>query len=299
LQIAPATRRQFLRVAATALGGAAFGSVGYATLVEPENIELERLDIHLPQLSEHFDGLKIALLSDFHYGPFTGERQIGRAVDRANAESPHVVVLTGDFISAPMFLSHRDRSLYPVLANAVSCANALAGLRAPLGVFAVLGNHDVAVSSAHVTEALQARNIHVLANVNRALERESGRLWLAGVPDALGGGPRLDLALRGIPAGEPTVLLVHEPDFADQAARHPVHLQLSGHSHGGQMRVPLLGSPYLPPLARKYPYGYYRVGQMQLYTNRGIGTILLPMRLCAPPEVTLLTLHSAARTASQ
>jgi predicted MPP superfamily phosphohydrolase len=132
----------------------------------------------------------------------------------------------------------------------------------------------------------------VLLNANQVLERGSARLWLAGLDDAIHGSPNLDLALRGIPRGEATVLLAHEPDLADIVARHPVHLQLSGHSHGGQVRVPLLGSPYLPPLARKYPYGYYRVGGMQLYTNRGIGTIILPVRFDAPPEVTMFTLHS-------
>jgi uncharacterized protein len=268
------------------------GTAGYAALVEPEFIKLEHVKIHLPELSPQFDGLKIAHLSDFHYGPFTGEREIGHAVDRTNAESPDLVVLTGDFISAPTFGPIRGRRLTDP-DNAQLCANILGRLRAPLGVFAVLGNHDVIMDAAHLTEALQSRNIRVFANANQPMERGSARFWLAGINDVLSGHPRLDLALHGIPPREATVLLTHEPDFADFAADHPVHLQLSGHSHGGQMRLPLLGSPYLPPLARKYPYGYYRIRGMQLYTNRGIGTIFLPMRLDAPPEVTILTLQCA------
>lgn len=291
MELAPATRRLFLRVSATALGGVGVGSAGYATLIEPEHIQLERVEIHLPQLRPEFDGLKIAHLCDFHYGPFTGEREIGRAVDLVNVESPDVVVLTGDFVTSRAFGFSRDRSPDPAPRNALLCADTLARLRAPLGVFAVLGNHDIGVGAAHISAVLQSRKIRVLVNANQALERGRARLWLAGVNDVLYGNPRIDAALHGIPAGEATVLLVHEPDFADQAARHPVHLQLSGHSHGGQIRVPLLGSPYLPPLARKYPYGYYRIADMQLYTNRGIGTLGLPMRLDAPPEVTILTLH--------
>ena len=111
--------------------------------------------------------------------------------------------------------------------------------------------------------------------------------------DILSGKPRLDLALRGIPADEPVVLLAHEPDWADYVANHPVDLQLSGHPHGGQIRIPFIGAPYLPPLARKYPWGLRRIGGLTLYTNSGIGTIEVPTRLNCPPEVTLITLRSA------
>jgi len=111
------------------------------------------------------------------------------------------------------------------------------------------------------------------------------------VDDILRGKPRLDLALRGTPADDPVVLLAHEPDWADHVATRPVDLQLSGHSHGGQIRIPLIGAPYLPPLGRKYPWGLRQIGGLTLYTNVGIGTIGLPMRLGCPPEVTLITLR--------
>ncbi len=288
MDLAPVTRRQFLRVAAIAAGGAILAGSVYAGLIEPEEVSVERLRIHLPNLGGQFDGLKIVQLSDLHYGPFTGEREIGRAVARANAETPDVVVLTGDFVTAPT-----SGPINATLRNATLCADILGRLKAPLGVFAVLGNHDVQVNAPYVSEALASRKIRVFRNDREALERGASRLWLAGVDDAQYGRPKLDLALRAIPAGEPTILLVHEPDFADVAARYSVHLQLSGHSHGGQIRLPLLGSPYLPPLSRKYPYGYYRVRDLQLYTNRGLGTILLPLRFNAPPELTVITLHAS------
>lgn len=292
MEFAPVTRRKFLRVSATASGSIALGAAGYSTLIEPEDIKLERVDVRLPQLPEQFNGLKIAQLSDLHFGPFTGDREIGRAVDVANSESPDIVALTGDYVTFPTFGRWGIQSNARALHNAVLCAEALARLRAPMGVYAVLGNHDAHVGAAHVTAALEARNIHVLPNANHVLEQQNARLWLAGLEDAIFGSPNLDRALRGIPRDEATVLLAHEPDLADNVARYPVHLQLSGHSHGGQVRLPLLGSPYLPPLARKYPYGYYRVRGMQLYTNRGIGTIILPVRFDAPPEVTIFRLYS-------
>lgn len=267
------------------------GGAGYAAFIEPEELEVERVAIHLPRLPEAFDGLKIAQLSDLHYGPFTGAKEIGAAADRVNALFADLVVITGDFITSP-YLDDRRTPVSTTLANAGLCAQILSRLRAPLGVFAALGNHDANFSPSQISEVLQAAGLTVLRNHNLPLERSGARFWLAAVDDVLEGVPRLDRALARIPQEDAVVLLVHEPDYADVASRQPVDLQISGHSHGGQVRIPLLGAPYLPKLARKYPWGYYRVGRMQLYTNRGIGTIGLPLRFDAPPEVTLLTLHA-------
>ena len=175
------------------------------------------------------------------------------------------------------------------------CVQWLTRLRAPSGILAVLGNHDLSTDPAHVAAVLQSSNIAVLTNRSIPLERDGKRLWLAGVDDILEGNPRLDLALNGIPSAEPVVLLAHEPDWADFVAAHPVDLQLSGHSHGGQIRLPLIGAPYLPQLGRKYPWGLRQLGSLALYTNSGIGTIRIAMRLNCPPEVTLITLRAAPR----
>ncbi len=288
------TRRRFLRACAVGAAGLACSTTAYAALVEPEETDVERVPINLARLPEAFGGLKIAQLSDLHYGPFTGAREIGAAADQVNALSPDLIVITGDFITSPT-LERRDTK--PIM-NAGLCAQVLSRLRAPLGVFACLGNHDVTVDPDHISEVLQGVGVPVLRNRNVSLERGGARVWLAGVDDALEGNPRMDRSLAGIPEQDAVILIVHEPDFADEASRHAVDLQLSGHSHGGQVRIPLLGSPYLPPLARKYPYGYYRVGRTQLYTNRGIGTIGLPLRLDAPPEVTLFTLRAGSRSAN-
>ena len=129
-----------------------------------------------------------------------------------------------------------------------------------------MGNHDFYTNPNVVTSALRNQGIQVLANQSVAIEASGARFWLAGIKDVLGGGAKLDQALRPIPANEATILLAHEPDYADIVARHPVDLQLSGHSHGGQVRIPLLGPLYLPEMARKYAWGLFRIGPLTLYT---------------------------------
>ncbi len=116
---------------------------------------------------------------------------------------------------------------------------------------------------------------------------------MGGVNDVLGKTADINLTLRDIPSGEATVLLAHEPDFADRVARHSVDLQLSGHSHGGQVRLPFAPPLYLPNLAKKYIWGQYQIGSLTLYTNPGIGTVGVPMRLNCPPEITMITLRRA------
>lgn len=282
---------------ASLAGGAGLicGAAGYGAFIEPEKIELERLQISLPRLPQAFDGLKIAQLSDLHYGPFTGAREISAAANRVNELSADLFIITGDFITSP-WLEHSKAAISTPMRNVALCARILSQVRTPLGTFAALGNHDVSLNAPYITEVLESFDVRVLSNRNFPLERGGARLWLAGIDDVIEGVARLDLALAGIPRNEPVVLLVHEPDFADAASRQAIDLQLSGHSHGGQVRIPLIGSPYLPLLARKYPYGYYRVGRLQLYTNRGIGTIGLPLRFDAPPEVTLFTLRAGRET---
>lgn len=174
------------------------------------------------------------------------------------------------------------------------CCEILKGLRAPLGVYAVLGNHDWGTDPDRVADALTAAGIKVLRNEAVCLERGNSRLWIAGTDCAFFNHADIDRTLSPIRDNDAVLLLAHEPDFADYAARFPVDLQLSGHSHGGQIVAPLVGPPHLPRLGKKYVRGRYNVGKMQLYTNRGIGAVGLPMRYQAPPEVTVLRLQAVA-----
>ena len=282
------SRRTFLRRATLGAGAIALGLAGYSGLIETNEIEVKKHDIRVQRLASAFEGFKIALLSDFHFGPYTGAREIGAAVRAANEIQPDVVMLLGDFVSEPL-------SGDPKLGakKAEPCAQVLSGLKSRLGSFAVLGNHDYATDPNFVADALRGHGIALLRNENRAFEQDGGRLWLVGLADATFANSNIDQALTRVPATETKILLVHEPDYADQASRYGIDVQFSGHSHGGQIRIPGTRPLWLPPLARKYYRGYYRVGPLQLYTNEGIGTIGLPFRFCSPPEVTLITLRAA------
>lgn len=211
-------------------------------------------------------------------------------VERVNRLNPDLVVITGDFVTAPhgraIVRRKAAQQIWP-------CAPILKGIRASHGVIATLGNHDYDTDPELIAEALKENGIEVLRNQARPVEVRGARFWLAGLDDALARTADPDRALGNVPRNEPKVLAVHEPDFADALAHYAVDLQISGHSHGGQVRLPLVGAPYLPPMARKYPIGLRRLGPLQLYTNRGIGVVEVPFRFMCPPEITLFRFVSA------
>jgi predicted MPP superfamily phosphohydrolase len=294
------TRRRFLRAtAAVATTGALTIGVEGA-LLEPNHLQVLRIDIPLVRLPRSLDGVTIAQLSDFHYDEVFSIVPIRKAIKEVHDLKPDLIVLTGDFVTVPLlddFLSDGAAKIYRAKAaikTAPPCAQLLGELRAPLGVFAVLGNHDVGSDPRFITKQLEEHGIVVLRNHAVPIQQGNSRLWLAGVDDVVEGKPDLNLALGSIPQAEAVVLLCHEPDFADKVAGHSVDLQLSGHSHGGQIWLPGIGAPWLPPFGQKYPRGKYRVGQLTLYTNIGLGTIRAPIRLNCSPEVSLFTLRMTA-----
>lgn len=280
------TRRKFLAAAAAG----ALAVAADAAIFEPNDPKLVQIEIALERLPAVWDGLRVVQLSDFHYDPYFSVVPIRKAISVVNGLRPDLVVLTGDFVTAQTFGRDHDQSSADVIDP---CASLLAQLQSPLGSLAVLGNHDVISDHERIVRALETRGIPVLRNRSTAFARAGARLWFAGTDDVLEGHANLPLTLQGIPPEEPVILLAHEPDFAVHAARFPVDLQLSGHSHGGQIRIPLLGAQVLPPLARRYPWGLHRIGGLTLYTNVGIGTIALPVRFLCPPEITLITLRAA------
>jgi len=261
-----------------------------AALIEPNRPRLVRVDIALPRLPANFDGLTIAHLSDFHFDPYFSVTPIEAAIRLVNDVKPDIAVLTGDFVTLPLL---KTRATVRAATRQIEpCAELLRQLRAPLGIWAVLGNHDVFTHALHVETTLRQSGIQVLRNRAVPRERDGTRIWLAGVDDVLAGVDDLNRALRGVPAADAVILLVHEPDFADQVANYPVDLQLSGHSHGGQVRFPFVGPIYLPELGQKYPLGLRQIGRLKLYTNPGVGTLRIPVRWNCPPEVTLIRLRS-------
>jgi len=276
-------------------GVAAAGALALGTdsvILEPNHPQLVREEFWLSRLPAAFDGFTIVHLSDFHYDEYVGVVPIRRAIEMVNPLQADLVVLTGDFVTLSFFVDffHDEEKS---ARTAQPCAQLLSQLQSRHGSVAVLGNHDVAADPHVVTEALESCGIPVLRNSSQVIERDGARLWLCGL-DSWEGKPKMEVAMRGIPTGEPVIVLIHEPDYAEVAKRYPVDLQLSGHSHGGQIWLPGIGAPWLPDGARKYPRGRYTVGPLPLYTNIGLGTIRLPMRLNCPPEVTLATLRTGS-----
>nr|HID13744.1 metallophosphoesterase [Anaerolineae bacterium] len=273
------TRRGFLKwmLGSMATAGlSALGGTGYAMLVEPHWPALARVDVPLSGLPAHLDGFTIAQLSDLHRGPEVTQGDIARAVALTLRQEVDLVVLTGDYVSASA-------------EYAASCAEVLSPLAACGGVLACLGNHDYWTDADAVVGALTDAGLTVLRNAAREV---ADGLWVAAVDDVWERHADLEKALKGVQADVMVVLLAHEPDYADEvAADGRVSLQLSGHSHGGQVRLPLIGPPLLPYLGRKYPAGRYQVGGMWLYVNRGVGLVNPAVRFNCRPEVTLLTLR--------
>ncbi|MFH1086395.1 MAG: metallophosphoesterase, partial [Chloroflexota bacterium] len=277
----PISRRRFLRLGALSTAGAVLavgGAAGYALGIEPACLTLERVRIPVAGLAPALNGLRVVHLTDLHLHPGQEPRLIRRAAALTNRLAPDVIVLTGDYTSESADPLER-------------LAPELAALRAPLGAFACLGNHDLWYDAERARRVLEQIGIRVLVNGGVALEVGGAALYLAGLDDGWSGAPDLAAALDGCPSDAPVLLLAHEPDLAPRwAADARVALQLAGHSHGGQVRLPGVGAPMLPYLAQRYDMGLYRVGAMWLYVSRGVGTTGLPVRLGCPPEVTELTL---------
>jgi uncharacterized protein len=281
------SRRQFVRGSVAGLAGLA--TAGFALdglLLEPQHAVAEQVEIRLRRLPEAFDGFRIAQLSDIHFGPYMTRPELDRAVNLAKGFRPDLVALTGDFVSHPW----RQGNGLEGAKNAGPCADAFADWKS-VPILAVLGNHDHWNNAELVAGELAERGIVILRNGARPIEKEGQRLWVAGVDDVLEGHADVEGTTAGIPSNEATILLAHEPDYADEACKLAIDLQLSGHSHGGQVRLPGVGPIVLPELARKYPTGLNRVANLQVYTTRGIGVINPPVRLNCPPEVTLITLR--------
>jgi predicted MPP superfamily phosphohydrolase len=289
------TRRQFAKAALAGVAGLAL----YAGEIERHFLEVTRTDVSIPGLHAAFDGMRIAQVSDIHLDIYTEPFFLHHAVDRINQLNPDAVLLTGDFVTGLKGMHRFPKLVRFARASAWQCAGILKKIQCPLR-YAVLGNHDVSVGAPGMIEALTDNGITVLRNAYTPIERGGGRFWLAGVDDVLEGHAQPDIAIpetiRNI-SGEPVVLMCHEPDFADELLKHPsgqaVAVMLSGHTHGGQVRLPLVGALIVPPLGKKYIEGWFRLQNMQLHVNRGLGTIGVPFRFDCPPEISLLTLRAA------
>ena len=280
------TRRTFLVGSGALVAGLGL----YSSLIARHEISVHSQTILVDNLPTAFVGHRIVQLSDFHLEEFTEPYFLERVVDHVNRLAADTVLLTGDFItrgSLNFIFEHHA---------AMRCAEILATIRCAQK-FAVLGNHDVAVNASMVTAALQSQGLPVLHNRYDTLTLRGDNIHIAGTADPGTDRPDLNTAIPSKPRG-PVILMSHAPDYADFVVTHPraplIDLMLSGHSHGGQVRLPVLGPLVLPPLGRKYVEGLFRFNRMQLYVNRGLGTVGIPIRLNCPPEITLITLQRSA-----
>jgi uncharacterized protein len=277
-------RRRFLQISALAASGCL---IGYAGLWDRHHLEVVEQAIRLRRLPEAFHGLRLVQVSDIHYDEYAEPSFIREMVRRINTLHPDVVVLTGDFVTDGVQPRHLSARLsYP-------CAEILSGIQCPHR-FASLGNHDTLVGWEVVVDALKVHGIPTLLNSSLPVERDGARLWFAGIRSSSEDFPELHEAMPALASpNEPVILLAHEPDYALHAAKYGVDLMLSGHTHGGQIRLPIFGTPgsMLPRGGRLFVRGYFNVGPLQLYVNRGIGTVTVPMRFRCPPEISMFTLQ--------
>ncbi|WP_409346368.1 metallophosphoesterase [Paenibacillus sp. MBLB4367] len=280
-------RRSFLKKGAMILAGtiaAPSAAFAYSRYLEPSWLEVKQVALTLPRLPAAFDGLRIVQFSDVHLGYHFDPVKLDNLVTRINALAPDLVCFTGDLFD------------FAVGGDGPRTIQALSRIEAKLGKWAVLGNHDYYAGFRNVQKLLIQGGFHVMMNESAPVEKDGSKLWMAGVTDMNEGKPDLDSALlkaKTKPGKEDFVLLLsHAPDFADKALGYSVDLQLSGHSHGGQVRLPFFGAVRTPPNGHKYVAGHYILGdgKLQVYTNRGIGVTIYPARFLCRPELTVMTL---------
>ena len=282
------TRRQFLRRASLGVGGAIIGGGMWARYIEPDWVEVTQHTVKLRHLPREFDGFRIAQISDIHLEDGDMTRDLPDICALVSAQKADAIVVTGDFVTEVN------------QANPADLARGLAPLQAPQGVFGIMGNHDYwgaersqwGGRSHWMEEMLTPTPVKLLINQTHIWERNGARLHLAGYDDFWHGAPDFDGVAAQIPAREAAIALGHEPDFAiEVAALDKFGLMLSGHSHGGQIALPGGIPIHVPAHAHKFPRGWYDVNGMRLYTNRGLGTVGVPLRFCSRPEISVFTLR--------
>ncbi len=246
----------------------------------PNAFEVVRLKVSIKGLDSPFHGYRVVHISDMHYGQWISRERLGGIVHMINREHPDVIAITGDFVS---YTADGIGDMVPLLKN----------LRPRDATLAVLGNHDHWSGAEEIRSLLKASGIIDVSNDFFTLRRGESMLNVAGVDSVLLKRDDMDALLEAMPPDGPAILLSHEPDYADtSAATGRFGLQLSGHSHGGQIIIPGIGTPVRGNLCWRYPHGLYRVRDMTLYTTRGIGTNSFWLRVNCPPEVTVIELEN-------
>lgn len=273
-------RRSFFKAAAIAAVPTPVAAASYG-MFEAGWLQVERPELPLPRLPRAFDGLRIAFLTDIHHGPYTHIDFITSVVRTTLALQPDLILLGGDY-------SYKEaRFVAPCFAE-------LASLKAPLGVFGVLGNHDYWHGLNETKASMKAAGIRELTNSGVWLERGGSRFRLGGVDDLWCGQPDVRPAMGDATENDAGLLVSHNPDFAERLRDPRVGLVLSGHTHGGQAVAPVAGAPFVPSrYGEKYLKGIVQAPATTVYISRGLGTVVSPMRFGSRPELTVVKLKSS------
>ncbi|OKP85237.1 phosphoesterase [Paenibacillus helianthi] len=275
------TRRQFLARGAATVIGAGLVTSGYAWQGEPNWLDITRLELSFKNLPSAFAGTRLVHFSDVHLGFNKDVHDLKRLAGHIKEAQPDIICFTGDIVDS---YAEDLKESVPILAE----------MSAPLGKYAILGNHDYK-NTELLTRLLNDAGFRVLRNQSYLIQQGGATIAVTGIDDMLHGKPDPQAALKGVPEDMFTLLMMHEPDYADTAEAYPFHLQLSGHSHGGQIRLPFLGAAYTPYGGNKYISGLYYTEKkrMPVYVNRGVGETYMPFRFMCRPELTIFTLRRA------
>jgi predicted MPP superfamily phosphohydrolase len=255
-------------------------------VVEPASLRLREYELAPPGWPRACDGLRVAALADLHVGsPWNGLGKLAEIVAETRAAHPDLVLLAGDYVI------HGVRGGERVPPEAIG--NALRGLDPPLGTWAVLGNHDWWLGQARVRHALEAAGVRVLEDESAPIDGGGCAFWLTGIGDFWESPHDVGAALRPVPEGAPILALTHNPDVFPLLPPARASLTIAGHTHGGQVYVPLYGRPVVPSnYGARYAIGHVVEGGRHLFVTPGLGTSVIPVRFLVPPEISLLTLRA-------
>lgn len=277
----PISRRKFLKCAGLLGGAVVAGSVIDALAIEPHWFEVTQRTIRVANLPGAWDGVRIAQITDMHIGRNSTLDHARQIVDMCNDLQPDIIALTGDYVSRA-----------DAITNAL--VEVLRDLRAKSGKFAVLGNHDYWTNAHRVVASLKSAGISLLNNAHHILTRNGEKLCIAGVDDLFSQNTDAAKALAGVDPKICRILLCHNPDYAEMLpAQVRVDLMLSGHTHGGQVCLPLIGPLILPIEFKKYAQGLVQGPRCPVYISRGLGMVTIPVRFNCRPELPLITLQRA------
>lgn len=280
------TRRSFIKQLYNfGLGSLLLSSGGYsyARYIEPKQLKIVKHILESPKIPKSFDGVRIVLFSDTHLGFNYSIKQFSDLLQLINEEAPDIILFTGDLMDAPNQFDQIDE-IAPLLKR----------LRAPLGKFSIYGNHDHGgYGSEDVKDIMEHSDFDLLVNTHKKVYNKMGDyIYISGLDDAMLGKPDPKKTLNEVKKDVFTILMAHQPDMVASIVNYPVDLQVSGHSHGGQIQLPFYGPIFTPAGAINYYEGFYQVQSVKLYVNRGIGTTRVPYRFLSPPELTIFTLKS-------